>query len=188
MSTKEAKDKARLLNIAMAYLAGTPDKRSNLKVERHLVLKALDLVIDLAQSARADINHEIIEEKMREPAYAADVKRRQERQEWRRQRANEINAKVSATRKETGRMASLGKAVLAVYDQVKLGGQPIGNVWYSQLEGLRDKGAFEASLCQALINRGKPAKDIQVRDLVTEAVLSEFVAKAKSAVQRVRAA
>lgn len=96
--------------------------------------------------------------------------------------------KTNAKNQRMRTMAKVGEAVVSLFDSTKVGGQAIGGVWYSQLENLRNKGAFEASLCQAILHHGKPSKDAQVKDLITENVLAKFVADANRALNRVKAA
>lgn len=188
MSTKDARNEARLINIAMAFLSGTPDKRDKLTVERDLVVRALELVRDKACECLADIRDEEFRKKMTNPKFAADVQKRKEHNVWRAQRFKEIKAVAAVTRKRTSQLTAIGREVVSLFDSIKIDGQAIGTIWYSQLEGLRNKGAFEAALCQSLLNRGKPTDDMQVSKFVSPEMFAGFVADAKRAVNRVKAA
>lgn len=213
MSTKDARNEARMLNIAVALLSSEDPGR--VKVEAALAVESIDLAIKVLLTrrdaihkltlytswsnvkpfldrARVDERQELLRRKDEERSHkqrfgtapspqAMAFKITKERDDRRRLRSH-IKHKRMVT------MAKIGEVVVSMFDSVKVGGHPVGDLWYSQLEGLRNKGAFEAALCQAILHHGKPAKDAQVKDLITEAVLAKFVADANRAVNRVKAA
>lgn len=195
MSTKDARNEARLINIAMAYLSGTPDKRERLTVERHLVRQALCFVRDKAEQALRELEPPTRQValkasvlKAREDQRRSDEQARQAHTAWRQSRFKEMKAKAAATRKRTSQFTAIGREVVCIFETIKVGGKAIGDLWHSELEHLRNKGAFEAALLQAILHHCQPAKDMKVRDLVTPEKLAQFVADANRAVNRVKAA
>lgn len=188
---------SRYLNIAMAYISGGSGKRGVIKVHKSIVRAALIYARDLIDEAVAEMDRPTQRKQAVLKAEVAKKKEKEElervrqfkaHQEWRMQRTKEINAKVSATRKRTGQLAAIGKHVVSLFDSVEVGGRPIGAIWYSQLSSLRDRGAFEAALCQSILMHGKPAEDVKIRDMITEKTLARFVQNAKRAVEKVKAA
>lgn len=202
MSTKDARNEARLINIAMAYISGTPDKRERLNVERQLVVSALSFTIEKMDAELEKLllpNPRVLQSKPRKRKANTALAQKRAEERAAQKRAAVHAAEAAKAPKEVEEFESdlaarnaawtaAGHAFQSVYETVKIGGRSVGKIWYSELESLRNRGAFEAALCQAILHHGKPAKDAQVKDLITEAVLAKFVADANRAVNRVKAA
>lgn len=203
MSTKEAREESRLLNIAVAFLSGTPERRCTLKVERWLVRRALEFILKRAQEELEEITRP---EREAESKRIFKQRRRLEKKRTEAQRkrdeirssavlASEMAktpAQVAAEELEiearNAAFRAAGKAHQSVYDSVKIGGRAVGSIWHSELVGLRNKGAFEAALCDSILRHAKPSEDRQVHDMISQNQLAAFVAAAKQAAERAKAA
>lgn len=188
-----------LLTLGFTYLITDPAKRDVIKADRETVKRALSFLSDEAKDLVGDMIETDAwrEEKKRHKSKAwrdemrktAEENRvRTERLRAQRARDDAQRAKTQARMKVTyetnKKLIHIGKAVVSLFDTLKIDGRPIGNIWYSELDAIRRQGAFEAHICQAILRHGKPSKDTKVRDLITEKKLAEFVAAAKGPVRK----
>lgn len=188
MSNKEA---ARLVNIAVALLSSGDDKHEKILVDRHVKLRAIDHAVEalLAIRKRLECEPVFLQKVPAARALALAVPKPQTKAVERAvQAVARHRERETVKRQHTAKMAEIGKAVVCIFETIKVGGKAIGDLWHSELEHLRNKGAFEAALLQAILHHCQPAKDMKVRDLVTPEKLAQFVADANRAVNRVKAA
>lgn len=177
MSSKNSKDDARLIALAVRMLDGVPvsasgdQKTKAIKLAIERLCDQLDEVRGAAAGRTFRSVRRFLGSEAFRPVLAAapisywGLKKRCRAEKARRQR----------------QLATIGRATLSLFDTIVVDGQPVGDVWYSQLEGIRSKGTFEASVCAAILAHGRPAVDTQVRDMMREDVLSRIVASARKA-------
>ena len=89
---------------------------------------------------------------------------------------------AAALQKQRDDMAKAAhQTVWTLFDTLHLGGRPIGEVWYHELEKLRHAGLFEAALVDFLLKHTVPTSPMRIRDMISEKALKNMVVQAEEA-------
>lgn len=204
MSDNETRNRARLLNIAVAFLSTPVGERPKARVAPQLARDALELaIVHLTEhldaitgwtaapcvQERLNDNRQYDERDRRykrEPAFAQEVdaaaKARTDAHALRQAIGARISEGVHKKANERKRFTDVGRAVVSLFETTTVGGRPIGLIWYDELIAVRRESLFAASLVDQLIRFGVPPSfPVQVKDLVTERELKVMVEIAKKA-------
>lgn len=189
-------EEKRMISLAITILSASPDKISAIKAPLAIKMRAIDLGIERLCNARDAVcsmkegsTHKFVQTGV---AAALEFRRRELNLTRRARRKRTYTKEERAAHaagcleraKEKTAMAKLGRVVTSLFDTIKIGGKPVGNVWYSELSAIRKAGTFEAALAHQILTHAKPSEDIKVRDMINEKVLVKMVAAANEAADR----
>ena len=200
MSGREEREEVRLLNIVVALLVGDSKK---LNLAKDVRVRAAEFGIARLSSIIADIASEqeavIVAKPVHHIDSAVAVHSRKKiaaihetlkpecakiaaaKRKSREVRLREADERYAQSAAGIARFASL-------WDDVKISGKSVGDIWYHELDHYGEAGTFEAELCRQLKGVAIPNEPTRCRNLTNAENFSEMVRRAEQVKRQWRAA